>query len=122
MRDHLLAVCCIVVAALVAVNALDPPRVRSSEPLMRFEFSEPHMGTTFRIVFYAPNEAVAKEAARVAFARIAVLNRAMSDYLDDSELMRLCKKPNEWVRVSDDLFAVLARARKLSEATDGAFD
>jgi len=122
MRVHLFAVCCIVAAALVAVNALDPARARSGESLRRFEFSEPHMGTTFRIVFYAPNETVAKEAARVAFARIAELNRIMSDYLDDSELMRLCKKPNEWVRVSDDLFAILGRARKLSIATDGAFD
>src|SRR5438046_1177012 len=41
MRVHGLAVCCIVAAAFVAVNALDPPRVRSGEPLRRFEFSQP---------------------------------------------------------------------------------
>jgi thiamine biosynthesis lipoprotein len=122
MRDPRLIVCCIVAAALVAVNALDPPRARSGEPLKRFEFSEQHMGTTFRIVFYAPDEAVANEAARQAFARVEELNRIMSDYLDDSELMRLCKKPNQWVRVSDELFEVLGRAQKLSVATDGAFD
>ena len=122
MRKHLLAVSCIVGAALAAVNLVDPPRVRSDEPLTRFEFAEPHMGTTFRLVFYAPNEPVAKEAARQAFARVAELNRIFSDYIDDSELMRLCKKPGEWVKVSDDLFAILGRAKKLSEKTDGAFD
>ena len=68
MRKHFAAVCSFVVAVLVAVNAIDPPRARSDEPLTRFEFSEPHMGTTFRLVFYAPNEPVAKEAARQAFA------------------------------------------------------
>lgn len=135
MRVHLLAACCIVATALVAVNALDHRRLLlhasssfpgatgdNGEPLRRFEFSEPHMGTTFRIVLYAPTESIAKDAARAAFARISELNRIMSDYTDDSELMRLCKKPNEWVRVSDDLFTVLARAKNLSEATDGAFD
>ncbi len=122
MRKHFAAVCCIVVAVLVAVNAIDPSRARSDETLMRFEFSEPHMGTTFRLVFYAPNEPVAKEAARQAFARIAELSLIFSDFIDDSELMRLCKKPGEWVKVSDDLFAILGRAKKLSEKTDGAFD
>jgi thiamine biosynthesis lipoprotein len=121
MRDCA-AVYCIVAVGLWAVNAIESPRAHSSQPLIRFEFSEPHMGTTFRIVFYAPDEAVAKEAAKAAFARIDELNRIMSDYLEESELMRLCKKPNEWVRVSDDLFTILARGRKLSEATDGAFD
>ena len=61
----------------------------AAEP-KRFEFTEPHMGTTARIVLYAPDESTAKSAAKAAFARVAELNRIMSDYDSDSELMRLC--------------------------------
>jgi FAD:protein FMN transferase len=60
------------------------------------------------------------------FARVEDLNRIMSDYLPDSELMRLCRqsatKPAGPVKVSDDLFYVLAEGQKLAELSDGAFD
>src|SRR5947209_8596172 len=79
--------------------------------LQRFEFSQVHMGTTFRIVLYAPDAAIAKKAADAAFARIAQLDGIMSDYKPASELMQLCKKAGgEPVPVSDDLFAVLKRS------------
>lgn len=93
------------------------------EPLRRFEFREPHMGTTFRIVLYASDEATAAKAAKAAFARVAELNKIMSDYLPDSELMRLCKKSgDESVAVSEDLFRILNEAEKVAVQTDGAFD
>jgi thiamine biosynthesis lipoprotein len=89
----------------------------------RYSFTEPHMGTRFRLVFYAPDEAAAGRAARAAFARIAQLDRIMSDYRPASELMQLCARAGgEPVRVSDDLFAVLARAQELARRADGAFD
>jgi FAD:protein FMN transferase len=89
----------------------------------RFTFEEPHMGTLFRLVFYTAEESTAQQAAKEAFARIAELNRIMSDYRADSELMKLCKQSGgEPVRVSDDLFAVLARAEEIAKETDGAFD
>lgn len=122
MRTQAIVSCCIIFAALVAVNAIDPPRANPNAPLVRYEYSEPHMGTTFRIVLYAPSEAIANAAAKAAFERIAELNRIMSDYLDDSELMRLCKKPGEWVPVSDDLFFVLSKSAEMAKASDGAFD
>lgn len=107
----------IVFAALGGVNALEGPK------LARFEFQEPHMGTLFRIVLYAPDEATAKKAARDAFARIAELNRIMSDYLEDSELMQLCKKAGgPPVQVSEDLFKVLEKAQETAKLSDGAFD
>ena len=47
----------------------------------------------------------------------------MSDYKETSELMQLCRQAGgPPVRVSEDLFAVLARAQELAERTDGAFD
>ncbi len=94
--------------------------------LARFEFESKHMGTTFRIVLYAADEATAKKAANAAFARVAELDGIMSDYKPNSELNRLCKAfakdIGEPVKVSDDLFFVLQRAEELSKKSDGAFD
>ena len=46
-------------------------------------------GTLFRVVVCARDEAVARRAAKQAFARVAELNAIMSDYQPTSELMRL---------------------------------
>ncbi|HEY2909476.1 MAG TPA: FAD:protein FMN transferase [Gemmataceae bacterium] len=84
------------------------------------------MGTTFRIVMYAPDRDTAEKAAKAAFARVAELDGIMSDYKKDSELMRLCahfaKEIGPAVPVSEDLFAVLAKAEEMSKASVGAFD
>jgi FAD:protein FMN transferase len=96
---------------------------RADSPMKPFEFTEPHMGTLFRIVLYAKNESSAKKAAKEAFARIAELDGIMSDYRPASELMQLCKKSGgDPVRTSADLFAVLKRAQEISRRSDGAFD
>ncbi|HVH06856.1 MAG TPA: FAD:protein FMN transferase, partial [Myxococcota bacterium] len=58
-------------------------------PLARFEHARPAMGTEFRVVLFARDEAAARAAADAAFARIAELERALSDYDPESELSRL---------------------------------
>jgi thiamine biosynthesis lipoprotein len=85
------------------------------------------MGTLFRIIVYTPDEALAQRAAQAAFHRIAQLDDIMSDYKQSSELMRLCRAyatncQGPPVRVSDDLFTVLAAAERLSRRSQGAFD
>ncbi len=86
--------------ALLLVSA-----ARGEEP-KRFVFEQPHMGTKFRIVLYAADQATAETAAKAAFARVGELNRIMSDYDPTSELMRLCqanaKRADEPVKVSDE--------------------
>jgi len=90
--------------------------------LKRHHYAEPHMGTTFGVTVYA-DEAKAKAAAKEAFARVSTLNAIMSDYLPTSELMKLCARAGgPAVKVSPELFAVLLRARRVSEETGGAFD
>jgi FAD:protein FMN transferase len=104
-------------AGLGSLRDLDPPE------LQRFEFTQVHMGTQFRIVLYAPDEATGKKASDAAFARIADLDDIMSDYKPASELMQLCKKAGgEPAAVSDDLFNVIARSLEISRLTEGAFD
>jgi FAD:protein FMN transferase len=96
----------------------------AAEPaLTRFTYTEPHMGTKFKIILYAPDQAAADAASQAAFARIAALDGIMSDYRPTSELMRLCQKAGgEPVPVSEELFFVLSRAEEVSRLSDGAFD
>ena len=95
----------------------DLPRTRTADP-RRFEYEEPHLGTKVRVVLYAPDQETADTAAKAVFARVEDLNRIMSDYLPDSELMRLCRKSAEKpagpVKVSDDLFSGLAEGQEVA--------
>jgi FAD:protein FMN transferase len=96
----------------------------ADEPkLTRYAFTEPHMGTQFKIIVYAPDEPAANQAVKAAFDRIARLDGIMSDYRPTSELMRLCQKAGgPPVPVSEDLFTVLSKAQEVSRRSGGAFD
>jgi FAD:protein FMN transferase len=104
-------------AIAVALIGIPPPT------LQRYEAVEPHMGTLVKITVYTSDEQAATKAFRVAFDRIADLDRILSDYKPDSELNQLTitavRRP---VHASDDLFTVLAASQNLAEATSGAFD
>ncbi len=81
------------------------------------------MGTTVRVVLYAPTEHDAERAAAAAFARIAALDATLSDYRADSEIGRLTRDAvGRPVAVSRDLFRVLDAAQRLAARTGGAFD
>ncbi len=88
-----------------------------------YEAVEAHMGTLIRIKLYADESQQVPTAFRAAFDRIAQLDDALSDYKPASELNRLSGNAvGKPVKVSADLFRVLAASRKLSEESDGAFD
>ncbi|PYV09239.1 MAG: thiamine biosynthesis protein ApbE [Acidobacteria bacterium] len=101
-----------------------PLGVASRAPqLTHFEFSEPHMGTIFRIVLFAPDEAAAQQASAAAFGRITALDDTMSDYNPQSELMLLCgHAAGPPVVISGDLFRVLEKSQDVAEKSGGAFD
>ncbi|HUG54947.1 MAG TPA: FAD:protein FMN transferase [Vicinamibacteria bacterium] len=89
----------------------------------RYEYAQPHMGTTFRIVLHASGEDEGRRAAEAAFARVAALEAALSDYRADSELMALCRRAGgPPVEVGPDLFRVLSSAQRWAERSAGAFD
>ena len=87
-----------------------------------FEFTEVHMGLPVRLVLHAGDQRTAEAAARAAFARIASLDRMMSDYRPDSELRHIDAQVGNFVPVSPELLAVISRALQISRATNGAFD
>jgi FAD:protein FMN transferase len=95
----------------------------SSPKLTRFEFSQVHMGTQFTIILYATDVMTATRASNAAFKRVEGLDATMSDYRETSELMTLCRKSGgQWIKVSGDLFRVLAKSQELARRTGGAFD
>jgi thiamine biosynthesis lipoprotein len=88
-----------------------------------YEAAEPHMGAVIRIKLYAEGAQQSAAAFRAAFDRIAQLDEALSDYKPDSELNRVGRSAvGNPVKVSQDLFRVLAASLKLSEESAGAFD
>jgi thiamine biosynthesis lipoprotein len=89
----------------------------------RFEQAQIHMGTEFRVVFYAADDALAMTAFTNVFQRIAQLDAALSDYRDDSELSRLSRSAGGPAQpVGDDLLRVLLRSQEVARQTRGAFD
>ena len=108
-RAHLATL--LLAAALSHCSLVQGSGARSAN---RYEFTRPLMGTTMRIVMYAPDAGAAQGAAAAAFGRIAELDAELSDYRDSSELMRLSRQAGSGpVRVSDDLFRVLRAAQQL---------
>lgn len=101
-----------------SATAVEPPTLR------RFECAETHMGTEIRLVFYAADDATAQGAAAAAFARVADLDRKLSDYDPHSELSLLgaTSGSGRRVRLSADLWHVLDAGQRLAAETDGAFD
>jgi thiamine biosynthesis lipoprotein len=113
-----MAAMAVVLAVGVGLSAADASR------LARYEFAQVEMGMQFKLILYSEGERAANQAAEAAFARIHQLNGIMSDYDARSELSRLSDTAGSGraVRVSQDLWNVLARAQALAEQSDGAFD
>lgn len=113
-----------VVALAIGVINTDIAARGESPTLQRYEFTEVHMGTDFRIVLYATDEKLANRASAAAYARVAELNGKLSDYDPTSELSRLSATAGSGgsVALSHDLWRVLERTQQLAAASDGAFD
>lgn len=113
-----LSLICIVLLSL----AFSP--VSAEQPkLLRYEYTQIHMGVQARIVLYAKDREQAESAVIAAFHRFAQLEDIMSDYRPTSELMRLCKKSGRSpVSISSELLLVLEKAEELAERSHGAFD
>ena len=111
---NLAALCCLL-TGLIAEAAF-------GQPLDRYTFVRPQMGTQVRIVLYAADSTRAAKAAAMAFDRIESLNGLLSDWLIDSELSLLSGTYNEQVAVSRDLWNVLSEAQRIAKRSHGHFD
>ena len=105
--------------------ALSVQQVAADESILHYaESSEFHMGTRFRVSFYAANSKIASQAMRRAFQRIRQLDNTLSIYIKGSELNQLCDtcphaRP---VHIGQDLWNVLVYSEQLAKQSQGAFD
>ncbi len=96
----------------------------AAQVLDRFEYEQPQMGTTFKIILYSTNQQRADFAAQKAFNRIKQLNEIMSDYMPESEVSLLTRKKEslQKIKVSRDLYRVLKQSKKWAKRSNGHFD
>lgn len=109
---------------LLLICLILTPCSQAQTKLRRFEFSQRHMGTLFRIVLYHSDSVKANLAATAAFNRVSELNQILSDYEKDSELNKLSRTAgtNSWIKVSPEMWYILKKSKAISEKTKGAFD
>jgi thiamine biosynthesis lipoprotein len=106
-----------VLSALITLSA--------EAQLKRFTFSQPKMGSPFTIIFYSADSLRADVVAAQCFQLVDSLVSIFSDYIDSSELNKLCAtagKTDSYVKVSADLFNILLLSKKAYEKSDGTFD
>jgi thiamine biosynthesis lipoprotein len=81
------------------------------------------MGTSVQVRTFGGDEAASRAAIDEAFAAFAEVDRLMSNYRDDSELALVNRGAAQHaVGVTDPMFSVLDAARRVSAASNGAFD
>jgi FAD:protein FMN transferase len=91
----------------------------------RFVFSQPKMGSPFNIIFYSDDSTEANTTAQQCFQLVDSFVIIFSDYLDSSELNKLCAragKTNNPIIVSPALFDILLQSKIAYEKSDGTFD
>ncbi|MEO6232926.1 MAG: FAD:protein FMN transferase [Ferruginibacter sp.] len=83
------------------------------------------MGSPFNIILYTTDSATAKNTAGNCFALVDSLVYIFSDYIDSSELNRLCAtagKSTTGMRVSEPLLDILSQSKHAFEKSNGTFD
>jgi thiamine biosynthesis lipoprotein len=91
--------------------------------LFRAKNSREVMATLAELTATAPDQATAQRAVEAGYARLADVNRLMSDYVSDSEIGRLNSlEAGQGMVVSPETFFCLEQAARVSELSGGAFD
>ena len=95
----------------------------STETLTRTSLNGPTMGSRWTAIFHAADD-LDVAAIKVALAAsVDRVDRQMSTWKPDSDLMRLNKaKADDWVPLPEELMSVLVAALDIGRASHGAFD
>ncbi|MBC7424627.1 MAG: FAD:protein FMN transferase [Ferruginibacter sp.] len=91
----------------------------------RFSFTKEKMGSPFTIILYAPDINQAVMVTDKCFELVDSLVFIFSDYIDSSELNRLCAragKPSLPMTLSVPLFDILLVSKNAFEKSRGTFD
>jgi FAD:protein FMN transferase len=91
--------------------------------LLRLEESLDAMGTTFSVVTYGPDRFKMQSAVELAFDEARRLDQLLSNYRPSSEWSEVNRyAADRPVKVSRELFDLLAACIRYSEVSEGAFD
>jgi thiamine biosynthesis lipoprotein len=91
--------------------------------VLRFEESLDAMGTTFTVVVYGEDRFKLQAAVESSLDEVRRLDGMLSNYRPASEWSRMNRDAASGpVRVSEELFDLLAACFRYSEASEGAFD
>ena len=91
----------------------------------RFSFTESKMGSPFTIIMYANDSIQANKLSKNCFMLVDSLVMIFSDYIDSSELNKLCaaagpgKAPT---KISQELFDILSLSAHAYKKSEGTFD
>ena len=106
-----------------ALLVLCLPAVLQAQELVRVEAAVEAMGTTFSLTLYGDDRATLNAAAAAAFAELHRLDGMLSNYRPESEWSELNRtaafRP---VRVSLELFQLIADCLRYSRESGGTFD
>tara|TARA_B100000945_G_scaffold146461_1_gene117288 strand:- start:1878 stop:2942 length:1065 start_codon:yes stop_codon:yes gene_type:complete len=107
--------------ALWCLRRIDPA-TPSTTPVL--EIHGKTMGTTYKVVLAdLGGDLTLKTLQQQVDKRLHQINQVMSTYIVDSELSQFNQsKSTDWITVSEELFQLIRRAHKISDATNGAFD
>lgn len=107
-------------AGAAVVGLMSQPAVAGDLPTL----AGPALGTTYRVTLGAAVPGMNPgEVHREIEAVIARIDRALSTWRQDADASRFNRGPvDAWLDVSPDLVAVVAIARRVHDATGGAFD
>lgn len=113
----------LVAAGLLAVSGAPGLVVSAGPPDQSTREYRYLMGTSILVEAFRGEEAARRLAIGEAFAAMAEVDRLMSNYRDDSELVRINRMAGrEAVTVSDPMLSILQAAQRVSLASGGAFD
>ena len=91
--------------------------------LTRLELTEEAMGSSFSLVLFGPDRPALESAAAAAFTEAHRLDRLLSNYLAGSEWSAMNREAASGpVRVTPELFTLLAACLEYSHLSGGAFD
>lgn len=90
----------------------------------RFSFTRNKMASPFTIILYAPDSTTAASVADRCYRRVDELVEKFSDYIDSSELNRLCAVSGSAIPFdcSDELWEILSISRQAWLESGGTFD
>ena len=90
---------------------------------LRLESSVDAMGSTYSIAVYGEDRTRMEAAVEAAFEEVRRLDRMLSNYRPASELSAVNREAGSHpVKVTSEMFQLLAACMEYSKAGDGAFD